>query len=170
MLDETIIIETPPLAYCYSRIGQQRCISISGSHAHRIVHGAINVWSGELVLLITNVWDQITHQAFLQLIRSHWRGWRIVLFEDRGSPHTAADSLELAAALDMQIRLLPRATSELNAMDQLWRQTKPQSLANRATLSIDDSAMQLCDHIFSLSPRERLQKAGVLSGNFWLAR
>jgi transposase len=170
MLDETIITETPPLAYCYSRIGQQRRVWISGNHARRIVHGAINVWSGEVVLLITNIWDQITHQAFLQLIRGHWRGWRIVLFEDRGSPHTATDSLERAATLGIQIRFLPRATSELNAMDQLWRQTKPNALANRATLSIDDSAMQLCDHILTLSPRERLQKAGVLSGNFWLAK
>ena len=70
----------------------------------------------------------------------------------------------------MQIRLLPRATSELNAMDHLWRQTKPQAVANRATQSIAQSAMLLCDNIYSLSPRERLKKAGVLSGNFWLAR
>jgi hypothetical protein len=170
MLDETIILEIPPLAYCYSPIGQQACIAISGSHARRIVHGAINIWSGDVVLLISNVWDQITHQTFLELIRLHWRGWHIVLYEDRGKPHTADDSLALAAALGMQVRLLPRATSELNAMDQLWRQTKPNALANRATLSIDDSAMQLCEHILNLSPRERLQKAGVLSGHFWLAR
>jgi transposase len=170
MLDETIISETPLLSYSYSPIGQQWCVPITGSHAHRIIHGVINVWSGEVILLITNVWDQITHQAFLQLIRSHWRGWHIVLFEDRGSPHTADESVALAAALDMQIRWLPRATSELNAMDQLWRQTKPNALANRATLSIADSAMQLCDHIYALSLHERLRKAGVLSGHFWLAR
>lgn len=170
MLDEIIITETPPLAYGYGRVGQQVCIPISGSHAHRIVHGAINIWSGDVVLFISNVWDAVTHQVFLRLIRSHWRGWHIVLIEDRGKPHTAHDSLDLAAALAIQIRLLPRATSELNAMDHLWRQTKPQALANRATQSIAASAMQLCDDIYALSPRERLQKAGVLSGNFWLAR
>jgi len=170
MLDETIITETPPLTYCYSRIGQQCCVPISGSHAHRIVHGVINVWSGEVLLLISTVWDQFTHQAFLQLIRTHWRGWRIVLFEDRGSPHTAAASVALAEALQMQIRWLPRATAELNAMDQLWRHSKPDALANRATCSIDQSAMQLCEQIYVMSPRERLRQAGVLSGNFWLAR
>ena len=170
MLDETIISETPPLAYGYSRIGQQQSVAITGSHAHRIVHGVINIWSGDVLLLITNVWDQITHQFFLTLIRNHWRGWHIVLFEDRGSPHTAADSQDWARDLDMQIRWLPRATSELNAMDQLWRQTKPNALANRATRPIDDSAMQLCDLIHDLTPQERLRKAGVLSGRFWLAR
>ena len=142
---------------------------ISGSHAHRSVHGAINVWSGDLIWFINNVWDAVTQQVFLRLIRSHWRGWHIVLFEDRGQPHTAYDSLDLAATLAIQIRLLPRATSELNAMDHLWRQTKPQALAIRATQAIAKSAMQLCDDIYALSPRECLQKAGVLSGNFWLA-
>lgn len=170
MLDETIITETPPLYYGYSRIGQQQRVRISGSRAKRIVHGALNVWSGEAVLLITTIWDQVTHQAFMRIIRSHWRGWHIVLFEDRGSPHTAEDSLELATSLDIQVRFLPRATPELNAMDQLWRQTKPDALANRSTVSIDTSAMQLCDHILDLCPHERLQKAGILSGNFWLAK
>ncbi len=170
MLDETIIQETPPLAYGYSRIGQQHSIPISGNHARRVVHGALNVWSGDVVLLITDVWDQATHQAFLRQVRSHWRGWHIVLFQDRGSPHTATHSQALAEQLDMQIRWLPRATSELNAMDQLWRRAKPPALANRATVSIDDSAQQLCDQVLQLTPRERLRQAGVLSGRFWLAR
>ena len=86
----------------------------------------------------------------------------------REAPGTV--SQVLAASLDMQIRWLPRATSELNAMDQLWRQTKPDALANRASRPIDDSAMQLCDLIHDLSPHARLRKAGVLSGRFWLTQ
>jgi transposase len=170
MLDETIITETPPLYSCYARIGEQKCIPISGSHARRVIHGAINIRTGEMTLLITKVWDQNTHQGFLQMIRSHWRGWQIILFEDRGSPHTAQASRALAAALNVQLRFLPRATPELNAMDQLWRQTKWQSLADTPTSSVDESAMTLCQHIIDLSPQERLRKAGVLSGNFWLTQ
>lgn len=51
----------------------------------------------------------------------------IVLFEDRGTPHTAEESREVAAALGIEVRLLPRATPELNAMDHLWRQVKGRS-------------------------------------------
>jgi hypothetical protein len=122
MLDETIITETPPLYNCYCQIGEQKCIPISGNRDKRILHGAINVWSGEVVLLITHEWVQETHQAFLQMARAHWGGWHIVLFEDRGSPHTAEESQDLAAELGIQPRFLPRATPELNAMDHLWRQ------------------------------------------------
>lgn len=102
------------------------------------------------------------------MIRSHWRGWNIVLFEDRGSPHTAEASLELAFSLGIELRFLPRATPELNAMDHLWRHVKGRSLANQATQSIDESTNNACQDIFNMSPRERLRKGGILSGNFWL--
>jgi hypothetical protein len=89
MLDETIITETPPLYSCYGRIGTQVRVPITGNRAKRILHGVLNVWSGDVLLLITEEWVQETHQAFLRMIRAHWRGWQVVLFEDRGSPHTA---------------------------------------------------------------------------------
>jgi len=169
MLDETIVLETPPLYNCYARRGEQKSIPIVGSHARRIIHGVINIGTGDMQLLITPKWNQYTHQDFLQVIRTHWRGWHIVLFEDRGSPHTAEDSQDCAANLEIQIRFLPRATPELNAMDHLWRHSKGPVLADCPTASIDASALALCEYIIDLSPRERLRKAGVLSGRFWPA-
>ena len=170
MLDETIITETPPLYSCYCRRGEQACVPITGNRQKRILHGALNVTSGDALLFISREWVQETHQAFLWMIRSHWRGWRIVLFEDRGTPHKAEESLELAAALGIEVRLLPRATPELNAMDHLWRQVKARALADRPTRSIDDSADAACRYVLEMSRRERLKKAGVLSGNFWLTK
>ena len=170
MLDETIITETPPLYSCYCRRGEQACVPITGNRQKRILHGALNVTSGDSLLFISREWVQETHQAFLRMIRAHWRGWRIVLFEDRGTPHTADESLELATTLGIEVRLLPRATPELNAMDHLWRQVKARALADRPTRSIDDSADAACRYILEMGRRERLKKAGVLSGNFWLTK
>jgi transposase len=170
MLDETILTETPPLSHCYGRRGEQVCVPITGNHAKRVLHGVINVRSGEVLLLITEAWDQATHQAFLAMIRAHWRGWRIVLFEDRGAPHTAVASLRQATARHLEVRFLPRATPELNAMDHLWRHVKGRALANRPTRSIDASADNACRDILAMSRRERLRKAGVLSGDFWLTK
>lgn len=168
MLDEIIITETPPLYCCYGRIGQQVCVPITGNRQKRIIHGVLNIATGELLLLITKVWDEVTSQYFLEMIRRHWRGWHIVLFEDRGSPHTAEDTLELARQLSLAVRLLPRACPELNAMDHLFRSVKGRGVANRPTLSIDQSADAACRHLLAMSRQERLRKAGVLSGNFWL--
>lgn len=168
MLDETSILETPPLYSCYGRSGARGCVPVTGTQARRVLHGALNVWSGEVLLLITDAWVQEPHQAFLRLLRAHWRGWHIVLFADRGSPHTAEDSLEAAEGLTLEVRLLPTAAPEVNAMDHLWRPTKGYVLPNRPTRSIDESADAVCRYILDLPPHERLQKAGVFSGNFWL--
>jgi hypothetical protein len=135
-----------------------------------MLHGVLNVRNGEVLLRITDDWVQETHQAFLVMSRAHWRGWNIVWFEDRGSPHIAGTSLRAARELHIDLRCLPKATPELNAMDHLWRQVKGRGLANRATQSIDESANGACRYILDLSRRARLRKAGVLSGNVWLTK
>jgi transposase len=170
MLDETIITATPPLYSCYCRRGSQACVPITGNRQKRILHGCLNIRSGDSLLFISRAWVQETHQAFLRMIRSHWRGWRIVLFEDRGTPHKAEESLEVASELGIEVRLLPRATPELNAMDHLWRAVKGRALADRPTRSIDASAAAACRYILEMSRQERLKKAGVLSRNFWLTK
>jgi DDE superfamily endonuclease len=168
MLDETIVTETPPWYAAYGHVGEQVRVPITGNRGKRVLHGALNIRSGAVALLSTDGWDQQTHQAFLSLVRAQWRGWNIVLFEDRASQHQAPASVAWAQGLGIEVRLLPRATPELNAMDHLWRHAKRQTQGNRPPQPIEESAMDACRYILNLSPRDRLRKAGVLSGNFWL--
>jgi transposase len=170
MLDETIITETPPLYSCYGHIGEQVRVPITGNRAKRILHGAINIRSGDVALLITEEWTKETHQTFLSMVRSHWRGWNIVLFEDRASQHKSPASRDWAERLGIEVRLLPKATPELNAMDHLWRHTKRETVGDRATLTVERSALAACQYIIDMSPRDRLRQAGILSGNFWLTK
>jgi transposase len=130
----------------------------------------MNSWSGAVVWLITNEWVQETPQYFLSMIRAPWRGWQLVLFEDRGSPHTAEASREVAQALGIELRFWPKATPELNARAHLWRHVKGRVLADRPTGSIEGSAYSACQDILHMTPHERLRKAGLLSGDFWLTK
>jgi hypothetical protein len=168
MLDETIITETPPLCFSYAHVGEQKRIKITGNRSKRIIHGAINIKSGDIELLITQQWNQETHQDFLELVRKRWRGWNIVLYEDRGAPHTSEDSRELAENIGLELRFLPRATPELNAMDHLFRFMKKDTQANRMTHDVNEAALAACRYLIDMTPHERLKKAGVLSGSFWL--
>jgi hypothetical protein len=168
MADATILTETPPLRAAYAPIGQQAVVPMTGNRANRVVFGALTIVGGHLELMITTHWEALTWQAFLRQIRSVWRGWHIVLFIDRGSPHTADESRTLAKALGIEIRWLPVATPELNALEGLWRDGKNRILANRTASTVDKSAEIFCQYLLNLSPKQRLQKAGILSGNFWL--
>jgi hypothetical protein len=64
----------------------------------------------------------------------------------------------MAAVLHIELRLLPVATPEWNAMDHLWRHVKSWGLADRATVAIDTSADRACQYLLDLSPREHLRK------------
>lgn len=160
--------ETPPLRAAWSKIGEQAEVPITGNRDKRVLWGTLNPATGEILLSWSLKWNKIAFQEFLRRIRSHWRGWNIVLFLDKGSPHTAQRSRKLAEELGIELRWLPTACPELNPLEGLWRCGKKEVLANAPTLSMDASLAELCEWILSLSPRERLRKAGVLSGRFWL--
>lgn len=99
MLDETFILETPPLRAGWAKVGVQAEVPMTGNHARRVIHGALNITSGHVAFLITEEWTAATHQAFWRQVRQAWRGWHIVLLVDRGSPHTAKASRALANTL-----------------------------------------------------------------------
>ena len=90
MLDETIVTETAPLYNCYGPISDNCGSRSARSTPSTCSYRAINILSGDLALLITEDWIQDAHEAFLQTIRAHWRGWNLVVFDDRASQHKAA--------------------------------------------------------------------------------
>jgi transposase len=126
------------------------------------------IGTGALCLDRAAQWNQDGFQAHLRHIRSTWRGWRIVLFVDRGSPHTARRSRALAAELGIELRFLPTACPELNPLEGLWREIKGRILANEPTPDLAASLERAIDHLMAMTGPQRLKAAAVLSENFWL--
>ncbi len=149
--------------------GAQVQMPITGSHDRRILSGVLNIKSGDYLDYISKQFTHVEFESVLRQVRRHWRGWRIVLFLDRNKPHKAVSSRQLARKLKIQLRWLPKACSELNALDQLWRRVKDEAAANEGMPNVDATVRRASRHIHALSPRERLRKAGVLSEDFWLA-
>jgi hypothetical protein len=156
------------LRACWARAGEQAEVPITGSRARRVVYGALNVGTGTVCLDRADGWNQLTFQEHLRHLRSVWRGWNLVLFLDRGSPHTARRSRALATELGIEVRLLPTACPELNPVEGLWRLLKGRVLSNEPTPDLDVSLRRALDHLEGMTGRQRLQAAGVLSGSFWL--
>ena len=145
MLDETIVTETPPLYNCYGPVRPSKCGCRSrGARQPRAPWGDQYPERRSRVADHRGL-DRDGHEAFLQTIRAHWRGWNLVVFEDRASQHKAA-----RVWAQERLRSRPgysrRATPELNAMDHLWRHAKRETLGDRATLSIEASALAACQY------------------------
>jgi hypothetical protein len=167
--DATIITETPPLRARWALKGREVEIPSIGNRNKGVLYGALNVKTGTICLDQAKKWNQESFQEHLRHLKAQWRGWNIVLFLDRGSPPTAKRSRKLARELGIELRWLPVACPELNPVEGIWRHLKGKALANRPTLWMEELMERACGYIQSLSSAERLRKAGVLSGNFWLA-
>lgn len=168
-IDSTIFNAVPPLRAMWAPIGQQAEVPILGQHRDkRILTGVLNIQTGSYFQYSSEAYNQDTFQLILQLIRRRWRGWHIVLFLDKISAQRAERSRRLANHLGIQLRYLPTACPELNPVDHLWRHLKKDILANEPLPDLKTTLKHACSYLDDLSPRERLRKAGILSGHFWL--
>jgi hypothetical protein len=134
-----------------------------------VLTGVLNIKSGDWLDHVSHRYRQEDCQTVLHMIRSHWRGWRIVLFLDRHSAHRAKQSRALARTLHIELRWLPTACPELNVVDHLWRHVVQDVLANEPTPQLDLAVRRAQEYLRALSPHDRLRKAGVFSPTFWLA-
>lgn len=167
--DATIITETPPLRASWSPAGEPARVAVTGDRRNRTLYGTINIATGHRLVEEATRWNGQTWREHLQSIRRTWRGWNIVLFIDRGSPHTAGASRCLAADLTIELRWLPTACPELNPVEDLWRWLKGAVLCNHQADNFAQTIARARDALLELNDREALRKAGILSQNFWLA-
>jgi transposase len=148
--------------------GQPAEVPLSGRNARRVVFGALNLRTGYRLLLDREHQRAGDFQAFLRLVRSHYRGWHVVLLLDEDPSHTAKGSVRLAAELGVRLVWLPKRCPELNPMDHLWGHAKEAMCGNRQEATIERLVERFLEHLDELSRWEALTKAGALSGDFWL--
>ncbi len=166
--DEAILRLFPVLRRAWSLRGQQARVPISGKNAKRVLFGAINMGTGHRILMRRANMRHHHFRDYLRLLRSSYPGRAIWLVLDQAPSHTAPPSRVLAKQLDIELIYLPKQCSELNAMDQLWRDLKSEISANYQFQDIDEHAAYAEHWVLSLSKTEALRKASVLSKNFWL--
>lgn len=87
---------------------------------------------------------------------------------DEDPSHTASRSQRLANDYDIRLLWLPKRSPELNPLDHLWGHAKAVVSANMQYPTIDEHALTFLEFLLTLSPRDALSAAGVLSKRFWL--
>lgn len=128
----------------------------------------MNLRTGTRVLVPRTKGRSADYQAFLNEVRSTYRGWHVALLLDEDPCHTAKASL--AAAAGMTLLWLPKRSPKLNPMDTLWGQGKDVISANKQYATIEEQVDRFLRHLRGLSNREALHTSGVLSNKFWLSR
>jgi len=166
--DETILRLLPEIRRAWSLHGQQARIPITGQNAKCVLFGTLNPRTGHRIVARAPNMKQRYFQRFLRLLRQSYPGRQIWLVLDKASCHTTPKTQALAKSLDIILIWLPRQWSELNGMDQLWKELKANISANLQYRTIEQHADFAQRWLFSLSNTEALRKASVLSQDFWL--
>jgi transposase len=168
--DETTLREFPPLRASWARRGEQRVVVISGRNARRVVHGALDVATGELVTLIRERSRQDDCVAFVEALGQIRPAVPKLLVWDNAPPHHPKKVLAAAAAAHIAIAFLPFRAPELMPCEDLWRLAKGLIAANRAYEAVQEQAERARAWLDALSPYERLLKTGLFGPKFqWLS-
>jgi hypothetical protein len=173
--------EFPPLRAAWARRGEQARVQLSGRNARCVVHGALNVATGELVHLIRECSRQDDCLAFVTALGHVRPDVPKLLVWDNAPPHHPKTVLAAAEAAHIAIAFLPFRAPELMPCEDLLesgRLAKGVVAANRVYESYEsyesvhepfvrrERAVAWLD---ALSPYERLLKTGLFGLKFqWL--
>jgi transposase len=164
--DETTRREFPPLRAACARRGQQQVVVISGRNARRVVQGALNVASGELVALVRERSRQDDCAAFVAALGQLRPAGPQLLVWDNAPPHHPKRVQAAAAAAHIQIAFLPFRAPELMPCEDLWRLAKAVVAANRAYAAVQEQAERAVAWLATLTPFDRLLISGLFGAKF----
>ena len=167
--DETTLREFPPLRASWAVRGRQREVVITGRNGRRVIHGALNAYSGELVDLVRERSRQDDCIAFVQRLGAVRPDVPKLLIWDNAPPHHPMRVREAAENAHITIAWLPFRSPELNPLEDLWRLLKGVVAANR----VYDTLETLADHAIrwldAHRPESLLTCCGLRSSKFdWL--
>jgi hypothetical protein len=167
--DETTVREFPPLRAGWSRRGEQAEVVVSGRNAQRVVHGALNTATGELLALVqprSRTAEVVAAGAALGQIRPDVPK---LLVWDNAPAHHPTRVATAALLAGVELAFLPFRAPELMPLEEGWRGATTVVAANRCSATVDEAADRLVAWLTDQTGEERLRRCGLRSSKFdWL--
>jgi DDE superfamily endonuclease len=108
--EETTLREFSPLRAVWARCGQQQIVVIAGRNARRVVHGALNAATGELVAPIRERSWRDDCAAFVEAMGHVRPAVLKLLIWDNAAPHHPTRVQAVAAAARANLRKVEQAS------------------------------------------------------------
>jgi len=167
--DETTLREFPPLRAAWARRGEQAVVTISGRNARRVLHGALNIVTGEMVRVVRERNRGADSAALVAALAAQTPAGRSLLVWDNAPPHHTRLARETAEATGITILPLPFRSPELNPCEDVWRAMKGTVAANRAYADVDALVERAVAWLDDHPPADLRRLAGLTSSKFdWL--
>jgi transposase len=169
MGDETMLREFPPLRASWARRGEQKRVVITGRNPYRVLLGALNAVTGQLVRLVRERCRTADTQAFVEALGRVRPDVPKLLIWDNAPPHHPKLVQQAAQSAHIQIAFLPFRAPELMPCEDLWRQLKAVVAANRVYADIVELVERALAWLDAIPPEDCLRRTGLTSSKFnWL--
>jgi transposase len=167
--DETALREFPPLRAAWAKRGEQATVVISGRNSRRVLHGFINVHSGEVVTVTRERNRGADSEAAITALGAVRPGVPKLLVWDNAPPHHTKLVRAAAEAGGSAVAWLPFRSPELNPCEDLWRHLKATVAANRAYPTVDALADRATAWVADQAGSAVRRLAGLNASKFeWL--
>lgn len=144
-------------------------MTISGRNARRVVHGALNIVTGELVRVVRERNRGADSAALIAALAARTPAGKSLLVWDNAPPHHTRLARETAEATGIAVVPLPFRSPELMPCEDVWREMKGVVAANRAYTDVDELAARAVAWLDDHTPTDLLRLAGLRSSKFdWL--
>jgi transposase len=168
--DETALREYPPLRAGWSKRGAQAAVVISGRNARRVICGALNTATGDLVRVVRERSRTADVAALVEALGRVRPDVPKLLVWDNAPPHQPRRVRTAALVAGIELAFLPFRSPELMPLEDLWRGAKAAVAANRCYASVDEAAARTAAWLDALTNAERLRRCGLRSPKFhWLS-
>ena len=167
--DETTLREFPPLRAAWAKRGQQATVISSGRNARRVVHGMLNVTTGELEQVVRERGRGEDVEVAVRALGARRPQVPKRLIRDNAPPHPTDRARPAAADARIALVWLPFRSPDLNPGADVWRQLKAVVAAHRAYPSVDDLAARATTWLDELTATDVRRFARLPSSKFdWL--
>jgi transposase len=167
--DETTVREYPPLRAGWSRRGEQAAVVISGRNAQRVIHGALNTATGEVLTVVQPRSRTAEIVAAIEQLGQRRPDVPKLLVWDNASAHHPTRVATAALAAGIELAFLPFRSPELMPLEELWRGAKAVVAANRCYATVDEAAARTVAWLADQTGEARLRRCGLRSSKFdWL--
>ena len=167
--DETTVRELPPLRASWSKVGQQAEVVITGKNPRKVLHGALNVETGEQVFVTRDRGRGEDVIAFVEVLGAIRPLFPKLLIWDNAAPHKPKLVQAALAERNITVVWLPFRSPELNPIEDLWRHLKLVVAANRVFENVTLLSEAAVTWLTTLGPVGRKRAAALLSTKFqWL--
>ena len=167
--DETTVREYPPLRAGWSRRGEQAAVVISGRNAQRVIHGALNTATGELVALVQPRTRTAEVAAAVEALGQRRPDVPKLLVWDNAPAHHPKRVATAALIAGIELAFLPFRAPERMPLEEARRGAKAVVAATRCYASVDEAATRTVAWLADQTGEERLRRCGLRSSKFdWL--